>query len=216
MSVYKPKSHPKLKLVVNNCKTESKVNPKLRRPKNQDVRSREYLRPDEVERVLAAAKSTGRYPERDALLLLMMYRHGLRVSEAISLRWSDIDWGTAHIHIRRVKQGNPSNQQIDGKELRSLRSLKRSAKVESPWIFMGERGTPLTDDAVRRIVSRAGEIAGFDVPLHPHMFRHSCGYYLASKGYDTRLIQDYLGHKNIQHTVKYTQLAPGRFDNLWD
>lgn len=188
----------------------------MRRPKNEDVRSREYLRPDEVERLIEAAKSVGRYPSRDGLLMLMMYRHGLRVSEAIALRWSDVDWDTAHIYIKRLKRGNPSNQQVDGKELRLLRSLKKEAKDKSPWMFMSERGAPLTDDAVRKIISRAGEIAGFDFPIHPHMLRHSCGYYLASRGYDTRLIQDYLGHKNIQHTVKYTQLAPGRFDGLWD
>jgi integrase len=216
MSIYKPKSRAHLKLVVNNPIPESKEEWKLRRPKNEDVRSREYLRPDEVERLIEAAKSVGRYPGRDGLLMLMMYRHGLRVSEAIALRWSDVDWDTAHIYIKRLKRGNPSNQQIDGKELRLLRSLKREAKDKSPWMFMSERGTPLSDDAVRKIISRAGEIAGFDFPIHPHMLRHSCGYYLASRGYDTRLIQDYLGHKNIQHTVKYTQLAPGRFDGLWD
>ncbi|MGI2909367.1 tyrosine-type recombinase/integrase [Tolypothrix sp. VBCCA 56010] len=216
MSIYKPKSRAHLKLVVNNPIPESKQEWKLRRPKNEDVRSREYLRPDEVERLIEAAKSVGRYPGRDGLLMLMMYRHGLRVSEAIALRWSDVDWDTAHIYIKRLKRGNPSNQQIDGKELRLLRSLKREAKDKSPWMFMSERGSPLTDDAVRKIISRAGEIAGFDFPIHPHMLRHSCGYYLASRGYDTRLIQDYLGHKNIQHTVKYTQLAPGRFDGLWD
>ena len=216
MSIYKPKSRAHLKLVVNNPIPESKQEWKLRRPKNSDVRSREYLRPDEVERLIEAAKSVGRYPGRDGLLMLMMYRHGLRVSEAIALRWSDVDWDTAHIYIKRLKRGNPSNQQIDGKELRLLRSLKRDAKDKSPWMFMSERGTPLSDDAVRKIISRAGEIAGFDFPIHPHMLRHSCGYYLASRGYDTRLIQDYLGHKNIQHTVKYTQLAPGRFDGLWD
>jgi integrase len=220
MSIYKPKSRAHLTLVPNPPKSESYDEPKkdwkLRRPKNSDVRSREYLRPDEVERLIEAAKSVGRYPGRDGLLMLMMYRHGLRVSEAIALRWSDVDWDTAHIYIKRLKRGNPSNQQIDGKELRLLRSLKREAKDKSPWMFMSERGTPLSDDVVRKIISRAGEIANFDFPIHPHMLRHSCGYYLASRGYDTRLIQDYLGHKNIQHTVKYTQLAPGRFDGLWD
>lgn len=212
------KSRPHLRLVSSNPNPESppKEKPRLVRPKNDEVRSREYLRPDEMQRLIDAAKSLGRHSARDGMLLLMMYRHGLRVSEAVSLRWSDVDWDTAHIYIRRVKRGNPSNQQIDGGELRGLRALKREAKTSTPWIFMSERGAPITDHTVRKIISRAGEVAGFDFPIHPHMLRHSCGYYLASKGYDTRLIQDYLGHKNIQHTVKYTQLAPGRFDGLWD
>ncbi len=223
MSFYKPKSRPHLTLVpdlkrgdTSNSKSESSKEWKLKRPKNEDVRSREYLRPDEVERLINAAKSSGRHGSRDAMLILTSYRHGLRVSEALALRWSDIDWDSAHIYVKRLKGGNASNQFIDGDELRGLRKLKRDAKDKSPWIFMSERGAPLTGDTVRKMITRAGEVAEFDFPLHPHMLRHSCGYYLASKGYDTRLIQDYLGHKNIQHTVKYTQLAPGRFDFSWD
>jgi integrase len=221
MSFYKPKSRPHLKLVYDSEKPrvetpEVQRNPKLKRPKNEDVRPREHLRPEEVERVIAAAKSVGRHRQRDELLLLMMYRHGLRVSEAISLRWSDIDWETATIYIRRMKRGNPATHPIYPDELRSLRSFKKQAKDKTPWIFMSERGSPITDDTVRIIISRAGEIAGFDFPLHPHMLRHSCGYALAAKGTDTRRIQDYLGHKNINHTVLYTKLAPNRFDGLWD
>jgi site-specific recombinase XerD len=102
--------------------------------------------------------------------------------------------------------------------MRLLRALERSQGEErSPWLFISECKSPLTDHSIRKIVTRAGEIAGFNFPVHPHMLRHSCGYYLASKGWDTRLIQDYLGHKQIQHTVKYTQLAPNRFDAIrWD
>lgn len=195
---------------------EVKRNPKLKRPKNSDVRPREHLRPEEVERLIAAAKTVGRHKQRDELLLLMMFRHGLRVSEAIALRWSDIDWETATIYIRRMKRGNPATHPIYPDELRSLRSFKNQVKDKTPWIFMSERGAPITDDTVRIIISRAGEIAGFDFPLHPHMLRHSCGYALAAKGTDTRRIQDYLGHNNINHTVKYTQLSPNKFDGLWD
>jgi len=220
MTTYRRKSRPHLKLVHNAdlpkvAPVVVNKNPKLRKPKNEDVRSREYLRPDEVERLIAAAKSVGRYPLRDELLLVMMYRHGLRVSEAIHLRWSDIDWEMAHIYIKRMKRGKPATHPIYPDEMRLLRAFKKKSD-KSPWIFMSERGAPLTDDTVRRIVARAGELAEFDVPLHPHMLRHSCGYALAAKGVDTRRIQDYLGHQNISHTVRYTQLAPNRFDGLWD
>ncbi|WP_138506738.1 tyrosine-type recombinase/integrase [Nostoc sp. PA-18-2419] len=220
MSFYKPKSRPHLKLVYNSelpkVEPEVKRNPKLKRPKNEDVRPREHLRPEEVERLIAAAKTVGRHKQRDELLLLMMFRHGLRVSEAIALRWSDIDWEAATIYIRRMKRGNPSTHPIYPDELRMLRSFKKQTKDKTPWIFMSERGAPITDDTVRIIISRAGEIAEFDFPLHPHMLRHSCGYALAAKGTDTRRIQDYLGHNNINHTVKYTQLSPNKFDGLWD
>jgi integrase len=190
----------------------------LRRPKNVEVRSREYLRPDEVKKLVKAAKSKGRHETRDGLIILMMFRHGLRVSEVINLKWSDIDWGTAHIHITRLKQGSPSVQGIDGDEMRALRVVQRDQESNpSLWIFISERRAPLTDHTIRKIIARAGEVTGFDFPIHPHMLRHSCGFYLASKGYDTRIIQDYLGHKQIQHTVKYTQLAPNRFDAIkWD
>jgi integrase len=221
MTIYKPKKYPHLKLVYDSnlrrVETQKKtVNPKLRKPKNQDVRPREHLRPEEMERLIDAAKCSGRYGARDALLLLMMFRHGLRVSEAINLRWSDIDWELANIYIRRLKKGNPSTHPIYPDEMRQLRVFKKQVKDKSPWIFMSERGAPLTDHTVRKIISRAGEVAGFDFPIHPHMLRHSCGYALAAKGTDTRRIQDYLGHKNINHTVRYTQLAPNRFDGLWD
>lgn len=219
MRTRKRRTRSHLSLVPDLPKPESciqKTEPKLQRPKNSELRNREYLRPDEVEKLIVAAKSVGRNGARDALLLLMAYRHGLRVSELVALRWSDVDFDTAHLHVRRLKQGNPSVQPIQGDELRGLRALKREAKDKSPWIFMSERKSPLSDHAVRKIVTRAGEIAEFDFTVHPHMLRHSCGFYLASKGLDTRLIQDYLGHKNINHTVKYTQLAPGRFVGLWD
>lgn len=190
----------------------------LRRPKNIEVRSREYLRPDEVEKLINAAKSVGRNQVRDSVLILMMFRHGLRVSEVINLKWADIDWATAHIHVSRLKRGFPSVQPIDGKEMRLLRMLERlQAGDKSHWLFLSERKAPMTDHSVRKIVTRAGQLAKFDFPVHPHMLRHSCGYFLASKGWDTRVIQDYLGHKQIQHTIRYTQLAPNRFDGIrWD
>jgi integrase len=142
----------------------------LRRPKNADVRSREYLRPDEVERLIKAAKSIGRHKNRDTLLILMMFRHGLRVNEAVDLKWTDIDWATAHVHVKRLKQGSPSVQPIDGKEMRLLRKVERSHGEERlPWIFISERRAPLTDHTVRKIVTRAGELAGFEFPIHPHM-----------------------------------------------
>lgn len=186
-----------------------------RKPKNKEVRAREYLRPDEVELLLKAAGKTGRHHQRDRALILLIYRHGLRVGEAANLRWHQIDWKLCQIHIQREKNGKPSVQPLNGDERRVLRWLWQK-NPSHPFVFVGELGAPLSERSIHRIVKRAGEVAGLDFSCHPHMLRHGCGYYLASKGTDTRTIQDYLGHTDIKHTVPYTQLAPGRFVGLWD
>lgn len=162
-----------------------------------------------------AAAKIGRHPVRDRALILLMYRHGLRVSEVNSLRWHQIDLNRANIHIHRRKNGKPSVHPLYGDELRLLRRIGRDYP-DTPYVFVSERKAPLSERIIHQIVQRAGKEASLDFPVHPHMLRHGCGYYLADKGFDTRVIQDYLGHRQIQHTVKYTELAPGRFVGLWD
>ena len=141
----------------------------------------------------------------------MMYRHGLRVGEVVDLKWTDIDWKTGHLYVRRLKQGNPANHPIDKDEARVLKQLQK--EVVTPWLFNSERGAPLSERTVRDIVARASLKAELG-HVHPHQLRHACGFKLASIGWDTRRIQDYLGHRNILHTVRYTELAPGRFDGI--
>lgn len=179
------------------------------------MRGREYLLVEEVEALMNAAAKVGRHPTRDRALILLMYRHGLRVSEINSLRWHQIDLTRGHIHVHRRKNGKPSTHPLYGDELRLLRRVGRDYP-DTPYIFVSERKSPLSSRAIHQIVQRAGSVAGLDFPVHPHMLRHGCGYYLADKGIDTRVIQDYLGHRQIQHTVKYTELAPGRFIGLWE
>jgi type 1 fimbriae regulatory protein FimB/type 1 fimbriae regulatory protein FimE len=161
-----------------------------------------------------AARGRGRHGHRDATLILLAYRHGLRVSELVALRWDQIDLNQGLLHVTRVKNGTPSAHPIRGPELRALRRLRRDYP-ESTYVFMTERRGPLTTNNVRKILARAGEVAGIGFPVHPHMLRHACGFKLANDGHDTRAIQHYMGHKNIQHTVRYTDLAPGRFKDFW-
>ncbi len=184
------------------------------RRKNSEVRSREHLTPDEVEQLINAAKSVGRHKHRDATLILMAYRHGLRVSELVALRWDMVDLKQGLLHVNRLKNGVASTHPIRGPELRALRRLKRDYP-DIPYLFVTERKGPLTTSAVRKIISRAGNTAEIGFPVHPHMLRHSTGYKLANDGHDTRAIQHYLGHKNIQHTVRYTELSANRFKDFW-
>ena len=185
------------------------------RPRNADVRPREYLTPDEVERLQKAAGQEGRHGHRDASLILLAYRHGLRASELVSMRWDALDLKTGTLHVARAKNGSPAVHPLRGPELRALRRLKRETETPSPYVFVTERGGPLTTDTLRKLVQRAGQTARLPFPVHPHMLRHACGFKLANEGHDTRAIQQYLGHRNIQHTVRYTELRADRFKDFW-
>ena len=179
-------------------------------------RPREYLTPKEVERLIDAAKKRGRrYGLRDATMILVAFRHGLRVSELCSLTWDQIDFSQGMMHVRRVKNGMPSVQQIGGEELRALRALKREDSA-GRFVFMTERGAPMTPAGFRKFLARLAVAAKFPFSVHPHMLRHATGYKLANDGRDTRALQHYLGHKNIMHTVRYTELSPERFKNFWE
>ncbi len=142
-------------------------------------------------------------------------RHGLRSSELVDLRWDQIDFAHAVLHVRRVKKGTPATHPVVGDEMRALRKLQRDQDPESPFVFTSERGSPFTTAGSARMVERAGVEARLGFPAHPHMLRHACGFALANKGHDTRALQAYLGHRNIQHTVRYTELSPGRFKDFW-
>lgn len=191
-----------------------KVLPPPKRKTNAELRTREYLTPSEVERLMKAAGQTGRYGQRDAALILIAYRHGLRVGELVSLRWDQVDFKGGLLHVRRSKNGTPSTHPLRGPELRALRQLRRDWP-EGEYVFVTERGGPMTTDNARKMVARAGEVARLPFPVHPHMLRHATGFKLANDGHDTRALQHYLGHKNIAHTVRYTELTPGRFRNFW-
>jgi type 1 fimbriae regulatory protein FimB/type 1 fimbriae regulatory protein FimE len=188
------------------------VSPK--RLPNSELRTREYLTEAEVERLMAAARRN-RWGHRDATMILVAYRHGLRPFELVDLRWDQVDFKTATLHVRRVKQGTPSTHPILGDELRAQRRLQREQEPKSPFVFTSERGAPFTAAGFARMIERAGAAAKLSFKAHPHMLRHACGYALANRGHDTRALQAYLGHKNIQHTVRYTELSPTRFKDFW-
>jgi type 1 fimbriae regulatory protein FimB/type 1 fimbriae regulatory protein FimE len=184
-----------------------------RRPKNAAVRTREHLTIDEVERLIEAAKDN-RYGHRDALMILLTFRHGLRAAEICDLRWEQVDFKTATLHVRRRKNGTPATHPLTGREMRALRKHQRDSE-RSPFVFVSERGAPLTAPGFSRMVERAAAAVDLGIKAHAHMLRHACGYKLANDGIDTRSLQAYLGHRNIQNTTRYTALAPDRFKGFW-
>jgi type 1 fimbriae regulatory protein FimB/type 1 fimbriae regulatory protein FimE len=185
--------------------------PPRRRP-NAQARAREYLTDAEVQKLMKSA-AANRNSHRDVVLLA--YRHGLRPTELVTLRWDAIDFAHGQIHVSRAKNGSPSVHPLSGVELRALRRLQRDQDPKSPFVFTSERGSPFTTAGWRKMVARLGVAAKLSFMAHPHMLRHACGFQLANQGTDTRTLQAYLGHRNIQHTVRYTELSPTRFKNLW-
>jgi len=202
--------NPALRLVTP---TSEKRTVTARRRANADYRTREYLTEHEVEQLIEATKGN-RQAHRDGTMILLAFRHGLRAVEVCDLRWEQVEFETAVLHVRRRKNGTSSVHPLSGRELRALRRLKRESEA-SPFAFVSERSSPFTVAGFQKLIARAGEKAGFDFPLHPHMLRHACGYALANAGQDTRALQAYLGHRCIQHTVRYTELSPEPFKRFW-
>jgi type 1 fimbriae regulatory protein FimB/type 1 fimbriae regulatory protein FimE len=185
-----------------------------RRQRNSERRPREYLTPAEVEILQASARKRGRYGHRDATMILIAYRHGLRVGELVALTWHEVDFGQGLLHVARLKHGTPSVHPLSGAELRALRRLRRE-QAEGRHVFQSERDAPMTPAGFRKTLARIGNASELGFPVHPHMLRHATGFKLANDGQDTRALQHYLGHRNIQHTVRYTELTSARFNGFW-
>lgn len=184
----------------------------IKRQCNKSIRPREYLTSDEVKELIKGAKASPWYGARDATLILLMFRHGLRVSEAVDLTWDQINLNQCVMHVTRAKGGTPSTHPLSGVEIRALRALRR--KAETHFVFTSNRGGPIALRTAHSIVAKAGKRAGFGYSIHPHMLRHSTGYHLAMQGQDTRAIQYYMGHVSITNTVKYTQISSERFKDF--
>jgi integrase len=181
-----------------------------RRRANAEIRTREYLTAAEVEALMEAVK-TNRQGHRDATMILIAFRHGLRPAELVDLRWEQVDFATATLHVRRVKKGTPATHPLRGEEMRALRRLQGESET-SPFVFVSQRGAPFSTAGFARMIERAGVEAKLEFKAHPHMLRHACGFALANAGHDTRSLQAYLGYRNIQHTVRYTA---DRFKDFW-
>ena len=176
-------------------------------------RAKDFLTAAELAALLEADKA-GRHGTRDHLPFMMMFRQGLRVSEAVRLCVDEPDLDRSMLWVHRLKGGLSVQERIAGDELRAIRRHLAMRQSSLPWLFLSGRGQPLTRQAVRCLAGLAAQRAGLP-GVHPHALRHSCGYYLANKGHDLRLIQEYLGHRDPRHTVHYVRAARLRFEGLW-
>ncbi len=183
------------------------------RKANDAYRVREHLTEGEIDKLLKVLKAN-RHGHRDELIGLLIYRHGLRVSEACDLRWDDIDLAKRTITVRRLKGSTDSSHYLERDELAGLKRLQREG-VKSAYVFVNERGQPFGRMGIARMIERAGEAAKLPFPVHVHMLRHSTGYALANKGMDTRRLQHFLGHASITNTTRYTAMSPEPFKDVW-
>jgi site-specific recombinase XerD len=205
---------PHLKLVKSSVLRP--VTMATRKP-NAAYRVREHLTETEMDKLLAALKRN-RHGHRDWLIGLLIYRHGLRVSEACDLRWDDLDFTRRTIDVRRLKRSHDSRHYLERQELIGLRVLQRSyakRSIKSAWVFVNERSQPFGRMGIGRMIERAGAAAKLPFKVHVHMLRHSTGYALANKGMDTRRLQHFLGHASITNTVRYSAMSPEPFRDIW-
>jgi type 1 fimbriae regulatory protein FimB len=181
------------------------------------INVRKHLLPAEIDRLIAATKGS-RNEARDRCLLLLMFRHGLRASETCGLVLAQVDMESRVLHVARLKNGLSTTHPLRTIELRAIKTWlvrREKMKADCDAFFLSERRRPLSRGTLWSIIRSYGRLAGLGFVVHPHMLRHACGFALADQGADTRLIQDYLGHRNIQHTVLYTAANPARFEKLW-
>ena len=187
-----------------------------RKPRNADVRGREYLTIEEVEQLRRSAAALGRHGERDSTMILVGFRHGLRVSELVGIRWDQVDFARKTLKVNRLKGSKGGMHDLGRSEVTALKRLQKANAGRSPYVFRNERGGKLGPSAFYKLLARAGLNCDPPIAVHPHMLRHACGFHLINEGHSTRRVQDHLGHRNIAHTERYTELAPDRGARLWD
>jgi integrase len=188
----------------------------LQPPVDAHERQRDYLTEAEFQLLLQGTRAS-RHRWRNTAMLLLMFYHGLRVSELCNLKSTDLDLAHGRLWIARLKGSLSTEQPLLTEELRALkRYLPQRGTRQLPWLFLTERGDQFTRFAIHYVVRVASDRAGIGVHVHPHMLRHGCGYALANRGYDLRIIQDYLGHRDPKHTTRYTRTAAHRFEGLWE
>ncbi|AOM40853.1 tyrosine-type DNA invertase [Xenorhabdus hominickii] len=191
---------------------------------------RKYLTQPEIETLLNELENHA-HAERNICMMFMGFIHGFRVSELLSLKISDVDLDSRSLQVQRLKNGFSTIHPLVAREVQLIRywlakrknylpknplDQKTQIAGEPNWLFLSRGGQRMSRQQVYQIIRKTSQKAKLSICANPHMLRHACGYALADNGVDTRLIQDYLGHRNIRHTVRYTASNAGRFETIWD
>lgn len=184
---------------------------------NKKYRVREHLKECEVVDMVRAAKNNGFHRTRNAAIITALYHHAMRLGELIKLEWANIDFEGDLVMFDRLKGSKSAHHELRPTLRKLLLKLKRDSL--SKYVFENSRGTKLTPSTVQKLIGKLGKQAELDIKVHPHMLRHSMGYFMINQpGANLRLIQNHLGHVEISHTVRYTDLdeqtTKGLFDNL--
>lgn len=173
-----------------------------------------WVTASEVEALRKAARKT-RNPARNELVILMLYRHGLRVSELCGIQLDQLNLEQSTLFVKRSKNGINGMHPMAGDELRLLRRYLRERESELPWLFVSERGTPFARSTINKLLEQCSDAAALP-RVNPHMLRHGCGFYMINNGYDIRAVQIYLGHVSITNTAIYARYSEKQFVGMWE
>lgn len=201
------------KKIVNGSRLQARKKPPNKR-KNIETRPREYLTPQEVILLVDDARRINRHGFRNAAIIVLMYRHALRVSELTKLKWNDVDLEHGRLYVRRINRGISAMHDLGNDEIQILQQLRAAAPSRATYVFISQRNTTLTTRTVHNIITTAAQSAGIGFSVHPHMLRHSRAYELKSNGADAKTIQLYLGHRNLQSTHLYRKSDAHESDPL--
>jgi type 1 fimbriae regulatory protein FimB/type 1 fimbriae regulatory protein FimE len=185
------------------------------RASNDNARGRKHLLPDEVERIGAALRDGSRYPVRDELMVLMAFTHGLRVSERVALPWQQVNLKTRQLKVERLKGSISSTHPIVSKrESMLLKRLHKAAgEPRQGYLFNTERGTPVSRNGFQKLFTAYSEKA-LGQRWNPHALRHGCGTDLVDQDIHLAVIQNYMGHANVQNTVQYLHGSSKQFQDI--
>ena len=173
----------------------------------------QFLTQNELKALLTKAKTES---PRDYCMILLAYRHGLRATEACNISVESLDLEAQNIRCERGKGSISNWQQLADDEIKAIKAwLKKRPKSTNPCLFISRKGTPVSRSQFFRLFKNLAEQTGLaPEKRHPHILKHSIGTHLANAGVPPQVIQNRLGHRNIQNTMVYMTISSGFVDKM--